>query len=712
MSESLTETSVAAQRSIVGATEINITLEELMRIWGVEGYKLHDNANLDDRNSETMHKKIADYIAAKAALILLGDLGREHLAGDFHIHDLEYFTSRPFCQNLDLRYFLYYGLIPDGVGDHLPVAGPAKKAEVVILHSAKALGCDQCCFSGGQGFQNWNLFIAPYLEDLEYDEIKQLMQMFIYEMAQMMVARGGQVVFSSVQLVPGVPKVWRDAPAVYVGQVSDRTYKEFEREVRLSFKAFMEIMCEGDYWGKPFNFPKPEISIEPDFLGEDSDEPLTEFDEVATKMILQDIHRVYRRMPLAAEIEMLDEAFTTELAPSYQDLYLLAFKAAALNGTPYFDNHVPEYRQSEGGMSCYQCCAYLMKSDSKCDINFHKKLNFVDGMHFDDMGAAQVVSLNLPRAAYDAKSVWPTAAVYLQTSIALEYLHRMMDRAVEVFDVKRTFISRAPLPFARQTPVDPNNLNKRAPPLVNIEALGYVIGVVGLNEMVQALTGKQMHESAAAAQLGQAIMQDLDKYAEFLCKAHGMKIALSRTPAETTAQKFAVCDLKDGRYRELALKVVKGDINTALNEIDHTKDLPVYYSNGTHLFVGARDGRDNPISIIDRMNFEQTFFPMVDGGNIFHIFLGEKSPDPKALMEFALNMAKTTDIGYFTFTKDMTVCKNCHKVTPGLHEACPGCGSKDVDHISRITGYLQTVSGWNSAKKQELKDRNRVQEVS
>jgi len=27
--------------------------------------------------------------------------------------------------------------------------------------------------------------------------------------------------------------------------------------------------------------------------------------------------------------------------------------------------------------------------------------------------------------------------------------------------------------------------------------------------------------------------------------------------------------------------------------------------------------------------------------------------------------------------------------------------------MSRVTGYMQAVSGWNEAKKQELKDRKR-----
>ena len=40
---------------------------------------------------------------------------------------------------------------------------------------------------------------------------------------------------------------------------------------------------------------------------------------------------------------------------------------------------------------------------------------------------------------------------------------------------------------------------------------------------------------------------------------------------------------------------------------------------------------------------------------------------------------------------------------------CPDCGSHDVVQISRVTGYLQDVSGWNAGKQQELKDRVRYQ---
>ncbi|OPY51623.1 MAG: anaerobic ribonucleoside triphosphate reductase [Methanosaeta sp. PtaU1.Bin060] len=636
------------------------------------GFEAKENANLQE-NAETSHKKKADKISKEQYLLLLPPyLADRHLAGDLHIHDLEYFGTRPFCQDWDLRYFFYYGLMPDGLGTKASVAGPAKKPEVAILHAVKALGSAQTNFAGGQGFYNFLTFIAPYFEGLKYDEIKQLMQMFVYEMTQMMVARGGQLVFSSVQLTPGVPRLWKDKPAVYAGRVWDgasdgspkRTYGQFEREVRLAFKALMEVMLSGDHWGKPFNFPKPEISIEPDFMREDE----------AFNAANQDL-------------------------PTYRDLYLMTFRLAAEYGTPYFDNQLPAYRGAGEGISCYQCCAYQFAATAETDPSFDQKLIFKDGKHFS-MGSWQVVSLNCPRAAYLARG---------DDELLFEYLRELMDTSVEVFKVKREWMNQIVrnhrMPFATQQPRDPAT-GEKGSVAVDLEGLVYTIGVVGVNEMVQFHTGKQMHESKEAWKLAVRAMTEMEIYARKLSQLHGMTIALARTPAETTAQRFAVSDLIHEEFRECAERVVKGDLDAVKRDLQRTRDLPVYYTNGTHLPPAA------DVSLFERAKLEHVFFPIVDGGNIFHIFMGEASPDPEGLMDFGLRLAKETQIGYFAFTKDMTVCLGCSKVSPGLKDSCPNCGSSEVDHISRITGYLQAVSGWNSAKRQELKDRKRYNDLA
>ena len=634
------------------------------------GFEAHENANLQE-NAETSHKKKADKISKEQYLLQIPPhLADHHLSGDFHIHDLEYFGTRPFCMDWDLRYFFYYGLMPDGTGAKASVAGPAKKPEVAILHAVKALAAAQTNYAGGQGFYNFLTFLAPFLAGLTYIEIKQLMQMLVYEMTQMMVARGGQVVFSSVQLSPGVPKLWREKPVVYKGKVWDgdsaplKTYGEFEKEVRLGFKALMEVMMEGDYWGKPFNFPKPEISIEPDFMVEDD-----EFN--------------------AAHPDL----------PTYRDLYLLTFKLASKFGTPYYDNQLPAYRGAGKGISCYQCCAYQFAATFESDADFDDKLLFKDGKHFS-MGSWQVVSLNCPRAAYLARS---------DDDLLFEYLRDLMDKAVEIFKVKREWMNQVVanrrMPFATQRPKDPQT-GKKGTVAVDLEGLVYTIGVVGVNEMVQFHTGSQMHESKEAWKLAVRAMTEMEIYSKELSQRHCMTIALARTPAETVVQRFAVSDLLSEEFRDCAMKVVKGDLETAMTRIQTNRDLPVYYTNGTHVPTSL------DVSIFERAKLEHIFFPIVDGGNIFHIFLGESAPDPEGLMDFAMNLARSTQIGYFAFTRDMTVCLSCFHVAPGLREECPCCGSDHLEHLSRVTGYLQSVSGWNEAKKQELKDRNRYSDLS
>ena len=82
-----------------------------------------------------------------------------HPSGDLHVHDIEYFGTRGFCQDWDLRYFFYYGLMPDGSGTKASVAGPAKKPEVAILHAVTILGSAHI----SKGFHMSSISSAPLL---------------------------------------------------------------------------------------------------------------------------------------------------------------------------------------------------------------------------------------------------------------------------------------------------------------------------------------------------------------------------------------------------------------------------------------------------------------------------------------------------------------------------------------------------------------------
>lgn len=604
------------------------------------GFEKNENANLMV-NPETSHKKKADLLSKEEYLLLFPiDIADAHHRGDIHIHDLEYFGTRPFCQDWDLRYFFKYGFLPDGNGFHTAVAAPAKKPEVALLHSVKALAAGQTNFAGGQGFMYYTMFMAPYLEGLSDKQIEQIAQMMFYELGQMHVARGGQMIFSNIQLPPGVPDIWKDVKIVKNGKVGPGTYSDYELETQNFFKAIMEVALKGDYWGKPFNFPKLECHISPEF-------------------------------------------YTKE----YDDLWYLAHQVVSKHGSPYFDNMLPDYRGYGDGIGCYQCCAFNFVNSPHTDPLFDKKLNFEDGMHFS-MGGWQVVSINMPRLAYRANGDYDKL---------LESAKQCMRYAIEVFKVKQKWMNNAInnnlLPFALQTPGG-------APTLVDFSELVYIIGVVGINEMVQYFTGEQLHESDDALRLAIKLLLDMERYRAGLEMRYGMTLALARTPAESTAQTFAVKDLVS-EYKHMAEKTVKGDLSFIPN-LDGSKDIPIYYTNGTHINVSSQ------VPLGRKIDIEHKFFPILSGGNIFHVWLGESAPSPDAIMKLTERIATKSQIGYFAYTKDLTVCASCNSTSSGLHDKCPMCSSDNVTWWSRITGYYTDVSGWNAAKKQELKDRYKI----
>ena len=814
---------------------IGLPIAEAVKIDHGSSDSLVSNSNPVE-NPETAHKKKADAVSKEEMLLLLPHkLADGHIKGDYHIHDSSYFTTRTFCMDHDLRFFFYFGLDPDCTGK-TNIAGPAKNAEVAILHAAKILGSAQTNFAGGQGFYNFLTFLAPYLQNKSYTEIEQLMQMFIYEISQTMVARGAQVVFSSVQLSPGVPTIWKDIPVVYRGKVWDGndntllTYGHLEREVRLSFRAFMTVMLQGDVWGKAFNFPKPEIAFQKEFLI-----PHEEDSQFNDRSAIMEELEVWK----PAYEALIPKREEKEIPMTYSELYDLVFELTAKFGTPYFDNMIPAYRDT-GGIECYQCldgneevqlesgnislvdlyikstlnntliektsttrvwevknekclttegfksfkgiklscndskllqittitgkkivctsehelfsesgkikakdltvgeliltaktyegiysiisiqsnkfvfdlvevedthafitgndivssncCAFSFSADANSS-NFQEKLNFTNGQHFS-MGAAQVITLNFPRIAYNSEQN--------NFESLMENTRKLLDDAIQIQLIKRKWTNDAwkngRIPFASQRITHPTT-HELSPTLVDLDELVYIFGTIGLNEVALHHTGCDL-TTPEGKNFTIRYYNHIKSYIEEQSKKYDIQLVLARTPAETTAQRFAVSDLL--LYPELTKKYVSGDVSVALQDIHKTNDLPIYYSNGSHLPV------DTNVNITEKISTESIFFTILDGGNIFHIWLGENSPDAKGLKEFALGIIKNTNIGYFAFTKDFTMCKDCKKQFAGLHDECLNCASTNVFGISRITGYIQSTENWNAGKKQELKDRHRI----
>ena len=107
------------------------------------------------------------------------EIKEAHQKGDFHIHDLGYLTG--YCMGWDLEQLLVKGF--GGV--------PGKITSRPPKHFAAALGQIWNFFytlqgesAGAQAFSSFDTYLAPFVrhDNLTYEQVKQLMEEFIYNM--------------------------------------------------------------------------------------------------------------------------------------------------------------------------------------------------------------------------------------------------------------------------------------------------------------------------------------------------------------------------------------------------------------------------------------------------------------------------------------------------------------------------------------------------
>ena len=293
--------------------------------------------------------------------------------------------------------------------------------------------------------------------------------------------------------------------------------------------------------------------------------------------------------------------------------------------------------------------------------------------------ALQNITLNLPRAAYKCNG---------DQELLFDIIDEEMELAAKGHLEKRRFI-KSILDLGLDGPLAALCVSHDDESYLNMRKASHLIGILGLNEMVQAVTGSQLHESDEAEQLGKAVIQYMDLKCQQLSERLGLKIVLEQTPAESTALRFAKLDLR--AYPETAKKYIKGNFETG----------EIYYTNSTHLnYQLVQDP-------IDKVTREGEMHPMIKAGAITHVWMGEHKPDPRALASFVIKTFRYSENAQVAFSPEFTICNECNHIERGLSDSCSLCGSSDVDGITRVTGYFTRTSSWNAGKRGELKDRCR-----
>ena len=531
-------------------------------------------------------------------------IAQAYVSGHIHIHDLGGLTL--YCCGYSLRTILLKGVrgIPN-----IPVSAPAKHFDSALNQLANLITVFQNEIMGAVAFNSFDTLLAPFVkkDNLSYEQVKQDMQNFIYSINSN--SRGGaEPAFSNLtfDLTPTDDII--DDPAIIGGvYVDDITYGDCQKEMDMINKAFYEIMLNGDSRGKLFAYPIPTYNIHKRF---DWDNPNN---------------------------EML-----WEMAGKY--------------GTPYFAN----FLNSDMDVSDIRSMCCRLRLDLK-ELRRRNGGLFGSG---DSTGSIGVVTINLPRIAYENKG---------DTESFYKALDEYLDIAKDSLNIKREWLQK-------------NILETGAIPAFK-EYVGTLdnhfstIGVVGENECCVNFMGKDIlseEGKSFAIEIGNHIRAKLLEYQE----ESNCLYNYEATPAESTCYRFALKDRKD--YPDIFTQGQGEDC---------------YYTNSCHIPV--KDIK----TINDTFAHQEGLQVQFTGGTVIHCYLeGAISGEQAKTIVRAMN--EKYKVPYMSLSPISRYCPD-HGYVIDHVDVCPKCGKK-LSKYQRITGYLRCIDNFNRGKRAEFEDRKQL----
>jgi anaerobic ribonucleoside-triphosphate reductase len=588
---------------------IGATIEMFGDYIGGKDWQIKENANAQ-KSINGLNNYVRETFTKQYWLheVYPEEIRNAHLSGDIHLHDLGFFG--PYCAGWDLRMLLLngFGGVPGKVESK-----PAKHLRAFLGQVVNSTFTTQGETAGAQAWSSIDTYCAPFIryDKLDYRTVKQALQEFVFNL-NVPTRVGFQCPFSNLTFDIKAPDTLKNESVVIGGKLMPETYGDFQKEMDMFNLAFCEVMIEGDRKGRVFTFPIPTINVTRDF---DWNSPVVDrFMEITCKY-----------------------------------------------GIPYFSNYVNSDLSPEDALS--MCCRLRLDT---------KELRKRGGGLFGSnplTGSIGVVTLNLPRIAYQSRTIAEFRG----------RLWQMMQAAKNSLEIKRKIIEAQTV--GGMYPYSANYLKD-----VHERTGSYwynhfnTIGLVGMNEACENFLGEDLTTAA-----GQKFALDTLEYMREVIAQIQQETCnfynLEATPAEGTSYRLANLD-----------KEKYPDIITA------GENVP-YYTNSSQLPVGYTDDIFETLELQDELQCAYT------GGTVLHLYLGEAIGDiqvAKRLLQKAFNHYK---LPYLSLTPTFSVCPE-HGYINGEVFDCPHCGAK-TEVWSRVVGYLRPVQDYHKGKQEEYRQRKK-----
>lgn len=208
------------------------------------------------------------------------------------------------------------------------------------------------------------------------------------------------------------------------------------------------------------------------------------------------------------------------------------------------------------------------------------------------------------------------------------------------------------------------------------------LGQIGLAETLQILIG-QDHTSTEGMKLAKRIEKLFkDRCAQFK-EEEQLNFGVYYTPAEN------LCYTSMKKFQK------------KYGNIPNVSDRD-YFTNSIHVPVWKH------LTPFEKIDIESQLTGYSNAGCITYIELDAAVTNNLDAVETFINYAMEKDIPYFAINIPNDQCLNCGW-TGDMNDECPKCGSKDIQRLRRVTGYLtgNYKTAFNLGKQAEVEDRYR-----
>src|SRR3989339_579577 len=221
-------------------------------------WRVKENSNMD-YSLQGLNNYVASTVSSHYWLnkVYPPNIKDTHVSGDFHIHDLQLLA--PYCCGWDFKDILLRGF---GGGQGKVQSKPPKHFATALSQLVNFFYTLQGEAAGAQAVSSLDTLVAPFIryDKLDFESVKQQVQMFLYNI-NVPTRVGFQTPFTNVTLDLFVPSILANESVIIGGQPQKEKYGEYQQEMDMFNKAFIEVMTEGDKSGRVLSWPIPTYNV-------------------------------------------------------------------------------------------------------------------------------------------------------------------------------------------------------------------------------------------------------------------------------------------------------------------------------------------------------------------------------------------------------------------------------------------------------------------